>query len=175
LLVALAFTAGCGPRQPPVQEHPNPQDSRDTASSSHELSGKIFVTGSQPHTSVTLVPAEGRSRTLVGDLQAELARLSGAEVRVRGVENGKPPAGDFMVTNYDVTGIDGEVPKLGILTDAGGYLTLLGPDTLKLTNVPDALRSRTGAKVWVVGPAKGGKLEVQSYGILREAVRRKGG
>jgi len=158
LLLAGALAASCGPRQPPS----------DSALSSGELSGKVLVTGSQPHTTVTLVPDQGQGVTLVGDLQGELARLSGAEVRVRGAQRGNPPAGSFEVESYVVTGIDGEVPTVGILTATGDALTLVGTDTVELADVPDELRDRTGAKVWIVGPVAAGKLAVQSYGILRE-------
>jgi hypothetical protein len=136
--------------------------------SSQELSGKVFVTGSKPHTSVTLVPPGAQAVTLVGNLRRELARLSGAEVRVRGVEGGKAPAASFEVESYDVTRIDGEVPQVGVLAYVRGSLTLLGADTLALSNVPEDLRTHMGSKVWIVGPNENGKIVVQSYGILRE-------
>jgi hypothetical protein len=167
LLLVLSSVAGCGPPHPPGQEQPDRQDSAGIPT--QQLSGKVFVTGSEPHTAVTLVPLKGRGVTLVGSLQGELARLSGAEVRVYGIQSGNPPAGGFDVKSYDVTQVDGEVPRVGILTAVGGTLTLINADTVELTNVPEELRRRAGAKVWIVGDAEAGKLAVQSYGVLRES------
>jgi hypothetical protein len=167
LLLVVIGTTSCGPRQPPGQGEPD-RPKAAGAVQLDDLSGKVFVTGSEPHTAVTLLPAEGRGVTLVGDLAVELARLSGAEVRVRGAQTGKPPAGGFEVESYDVIKVDGEVPKVGILTAVGGAVTLVGSDTIELSNVPDQLRSQAGAKVWIVGQDQGGKLGVQSYGILRK-------
>jgi hypothetical protein len=138
---------------------------------SEVLTGQVFVTGSEPVISVTLVPSQGGGVTLVGSLQGELARLSGAEVRVYGAQSGNPPAGGFDVKSYDVTQVDGQVPRVGILTAAGGTLTLVGADTVELTNVPAELRSQAGAKAWIVGQVEAGKVAVQSYGILREGSR----
>jgi hypothetical protein len=170
LLLAVAVAVSCGPPQPPGRQQPDRQGGPDPTLSSRELSGKVFVTGSEPHTQVTLVPAEGRGVPLVGNLQGELARLSGAEVRVSGVRVATAPRDGFKVESYQVTSVDGEVPIVGILTAAvGGALTLVGTDTVELSNVPDELRTKTDAKVWIVGQSEAGKLAVQSFGVLREA------
>ena len=108
--------------------------------------------------------------TLVGDLQGELARLSGAKVRVHGFQRAKSPGG-FDVESYDVLEIDGEVPKVGILNLSAGTLLLAGRDTVELPDPPEELRNKAGAKVWIVGHPTGGKVVVQSYGIIREGGR----
>lgn len=173
-LLALTSLANCGPRQPAGQEQPGPQDSAvlgDWSGKLEQLSGKVFVTGAEPWTSITLVPTKGRGVTLVGDLEGELARLSGAEVRVHGLQRGEAPAGGFDVESYEVLEVDGEVPKVGTLRARDGTLMLAGRDTVQLANPPEELREKEGAKVWIVGAREGERLTVQSYGIIREAGR----
>lgn len=167
-VLAIALLVHCGPRQASRYEQPDPQDSIAEPKPVEQLSGKVFVTGSEPGTSVTLVRPQGRGVTLVGDLQGELARLSGAEVRVHGLQGEKSPAGGFDVESYDVLEIDGEVPKVGILKMNEGTILLTGQDTVGLSDPPDELRNKVGAKVWIVGHPTGGKVVVQSYGIIRE-------
>lgn len=134
------------------------------------MSGRVFVTGSKPDVSITLVPPQGPGVTVVGRLQPELGRLSGATVRVRGVPGGKPPSKILDVESYDVLEVDGEVPSVGtILTAQDGALRLAGRDTVELADPPEGLRQKEGAKVWIVGHPAGEKLAVQSYGIIREA------
>ena len=170
LLVGLGLLLGCGPRQPAGQDQPGPQDSAvlgDRSGVLEQLSGKVFVTGAEPWTSITLVPTKGRGVTLVGNLQGELRRLSGAAVRVVGARRGRP--GELDVESYDVLDVDGEVPKVGTLTVIDGTLMLAGRDTVQLAKPPGELREMEGAKVWIVGRPSGGGVAVQSYGIIREA------
>ena len=134
------------------------------------MSGRVFVTGSEPGVSVTLLPSQGSSVRLLGNLRSELARLSGATVRVRGVAAGKRPSKTFNVESYDVLEVDGEVPSVGtVLRAQDGALRLAGRDTVELADPPEGLRQKGGAKVWIVGRPVGEKLAVQSYGIIREA------
>ena len=169
-LLILTSLANCGPRQPAGGEQPGPQDSAvlgDRSGELEQLSGKVFVTGAEPWTSITLVPTRGRGVTLVGNLQGELRRLSGAAVRVIGARRGK--LGDLDVESYEVLEVDGEVPQVGTLRTRDGTLMLAGRDTVQLANPPEELREKEGAKVWIVGPREGERLTVQSYGIIREA------
>lgn len=118
-----------------------------------------------------IAQTKGRNVTLVGDLQGELARLSGAEVRVHGLQREKSSVGGFDVKRYDILEVDGEVPRVGTLRARDGILWLDGHDTVEVLAPPVDLRARDGAKVWIVGYPAGERLAVQSYGILREAGR----
>jgi hypothetical protein len=161
----------CG-RPHPGQEQPGLEDSADSpgrSRASEELTGKLFVTGNEPWTSVTLVPPEGKGITLVGGLEGELARLAGASVGVRGVRHDGPPVSALHVETYEVLEIDGEVPTVGVVTVKDGTIRLVGHDTIEVADPPERLRKSEGAKVWIVGQRAGDRLAVQSYGILREA------
>jgi hypothetical protein len=125
-------------------------------------------TGSEPLSGVTLMGDKGESTLIVGDLAPELRRLSGATVQVIGTEAERGPGKSLDVQDYEVLSIDGERPAVGILLHTKGGMSLAGRDTLELTSVPEALRGKAGAKVWIVGPRAGTKLQLQSFGILRE-------
>jgi hypothetical protein len=89
---------------------------------------------------------------------------------VRGVPGGGPRSRTLQVEGYELLEVDGEVPNVGtLLTAEDGALRLAGRDTMELADVPEDLRRRDGAKVWIVGHPSGGRLAVQSYGIIREA------
>jgi hypothetical protein len=75
------------------------------------------------------------------------------------------------VESYEVRSIDGEKPAVGTLAGTPAAVLLVGRDTVELTAVPEGLRGKNGAKVWVVGHRVGKSLEVQSFGIIRDASR----
>jgi hypothetical protein len=164
-LLLVSAATGCGSQGSAKSAEPAPQ------ASTAELSGKVFVTGSEPSTTVILVQKGGPSVNLLGELDPELRRLSGSTLRVRGARRGEPPAGGFEVESYQVLEVDGEVPEVGVLQESDGGLWLAGRDTVELASPPAALRQQPGAKVWIVGRRMGGKLGVQSYGIIREPAR----
>ena len=165
LTVVLSMLVGCGPRQ---QQGAAPEH---RSRSSEQLEGRVYVTGHEVSSGVTLVVEDGGSMTLVGDLEPELRRLSGATVRVNGTQADRGPGRSFEVQDYEVLSIDGEQPSVGILTQTQGATSLAGRDTVELASVPKGLRGKEGAKVWVVGPRNGRKLEVLSFGIIREPGR----
>lgn len=145
-----------------------------------EVTGRIVVAGAEPRAWVILVPADTGARAegglgdgggsrLVGPLERELRRLSGATVRVRGESVGEATRGRLEVRSYEVLSIDGQVPMVGILTLRGGEPWVFGADTVRLEGGPPELSALGGAKVWVVGPRRAGALEVQSYGVLAPA------
>jgi hypothetical protein len=134
-----------------------------------QMSGRVFVTGSEPDVSITLVPPQGPGVMLVGGLRGELGHLSGATVRVRGKLATASRPKTLTVDSYDVLEIDGEVPKVGTILVEGDALKLAGRDTVELANPPEELGRKAGAKVWIVGQPSGEKLVVQSYGLIREA------
>jgi hypothetical protein len=138
------------------------------AAGPERLTGRVVVTGSQPMTFTTLQMGEGRSVNLTGPLEAELRRLSGGVVTVMGVPSGRMPGGSFEVRDYEVTSIDGQRPEVGELSIRDGGVWLVGLDTVRLSPpVPDELRSRPGAKVWIIGIRSEDALRVQSYGVIR--------
>jgi hypothetical protein len=73
------------------------------------------------------------------------------------------------VEAYEVLEVDGEVPRVGILTVRASTISLAGLDTIALADPPEELRKNEGAKVWIVGYPRGERLAVLSYGILRKA------
>ena len=136
-------------------------------SNSAEYRGKVVITGSEQSTSVRLVGDSGNVE-LVGALQPELRRLSGAGVVARGSMQGSRPIQTLDVSDYEIADIDGEAPATGVLQSEQGRTLLAGRDTLELVEPPAALAEKTGAKVWVVGSRSGGRLTVQSFGIIRD-------
>ena len=72
------------------------------------------------------------------------------------------------MTAYEVMSINGQRPSVGILQELDGGFTITGADPVRLTGVPETLRRRVGAKVWVVGRPTDSGLQVQSYGVIRE-------
>ncbi len=131
------------------------------------LSGRVLITGTAQMESVTLQIDGGDAVNLSGVLLPELQRLSGAMVSVQGSRTAAGPREGFEATAYEVTSIDGQRPSVGILQELDGGFTIAGAETVRLAGVPDALRRRVGAKVWVVGRQTPSGLQVQSYGVIR--------
>ena len=134
------------------------------------LTGRVLITGTAHMESVTLQIDGGGAVNLSGVLLPELRRLTGAMVSVQGARTaaaGTPVEG-FEATTYEVTSIDGQRPSVGILQQLDGGFTITGVDSVRLTGVPEALRSQAGAKVWVVGRPTDSGLQVQSYGVIRD-------
>jgi hypothetical protein len=80
-----------------------------------------------------------------------------------------PPVQAIAATDYEIVSINGRRPVVGVLREQGGeYLVGEGQAAVRLTIVPDALKRRLGAKVWVVGSQAAGGLAVQSFGVIRD-------
>ena len=159
VLWILVLSLGCS--------QPGPRDPAPAISNSAEYRGKVVITGSEQSTSVRLVGDSGNME-LVGALQPELRRLSGAGLVARGSLQGSRQVQTLDVSDYEIADIDGEVPTTGILKTENGRMLLAGKDTLELVDPPAALVTKTGGKVWVVGPRSGSRLTVQSFGIIRD-------
>jgi hypothetical protein len=159
LLWILALSLGCS--------RPGLRDPAPAYSNAAEYRGKVIITGSEQSTSVRLVGDSGNVE-LVGALQPELRRLSGAGVVVRGSLQGSRPVQTLDVSDYEIADIDGEAPVTGVLQAEHGRTLLAGKDTLELVDPPATLVGKTGAKAWVVGSRSGSRLTVQSFGIIRE-------
>jgi hypothetical protein len=132
-----------------------------------EITGSITSTGTDGQRMLILRMDDGTSVGLVGELQVELAMLSGAVVTVRG--NDAPAAADrgLDVTEYEIVTVNGETPSVGMLERRGGEYWLVGDSDVHLTAVPAVLTQAVGAKIWVTGSSTAGLLRVQSFGIIR--------
>ncbi len=80
-----------------------------------EFTGPVTSAGIEGMRMVNLRAEDGTSVGLVGDLAAELARLSGAVVTVRGNEAPAPADRGLDVTEYEVVSVNGETPSVGVL------------------------------------------------------------
>lgn len=164
VIAMLGFTvAACGrsPRGmvPPVA-------SPDTAAR-----GVVRVVGAAPGSAVVLTSA-GRQVELGGPLAAELARLDGAVVAVRGAAGAPriPLGADgraIEVRSYVIDSIAGGVPVVGVLRRDGRRVAVGG---VPIAHPPAGLAELVGARVWVVGVrTPNGELEVQTFGVLAPA------
>jgi len=100
---------------------------------------------------------------LVGDLKAELERLSGAVLRVAGTLN---DGGSLGVSRYEILEIAGHVPVVGRVEVRGSEVVLVS-ETGETLNIQDTeeLEALDGAKVWVILDSKG---TVTGYGVIRK-------
>jgi hypothetical protein len=138
------------------------------ATSDTVVRGVVAVVGADPLAQVVL-GAGGRDVALVGSLRAELGTLHGAEVELSGRAVGNPqgmPPRAIEVARYEIVTIGGERPIVGTLEARADDLWLAGR---QLLGAPDELRRAVGAKVWVIGRTEGGRLLVQSYGVILAA------
>ncbi len=133
--------------------------------------GIVRSVGAMPLEQLVL-QSGGRSLAITGPLKDEVAQLEGAEVRVWGrpVANQPPtPPRALDVSGYEVVAVGGATPVVGILMSRDETMYLVtGADTLQLAVVPGMLRTKEGAKVWLVGSRDGNAFRVGSYGIIRE-------
>jgi hypothetical protein len=150
--------------------HPAPA-SESSTSDRQELSGVIVASGTEQFAITTLRREAQRPVRLVGELEGELRRLTGATVRVEGASTPSYGGDALDVRHYDVLLVDGQRPYVGEIITRGDALWLAALDTIRLTAVPEPLRAQARAKVWIIGPATpdGREVRVQSYGVIRPA------
>ncbi len=157
----------------PASEEPSATDPgamRAAPPQIERLQGRLFETGPDPMVGVTLQLEDGSSVNLIGDFESELHRLSGATVAVTGTRRtDHPTLGTFAVRRYEILSIEGVKPEVGIIESYETEWFLLIDDTpVALAEVPDDLKTRDGAKVWIIGERTQTRLRIQSYGIIRE-------
>lgn len=164
VLAVAAFVlaaAGCAGNAAPEGEPP-------AAAAADSVTGEVRRVGSTPFTR-TVVEGDTASITVTGPLESELARLSGARVRVVGeLGRGDGPGPALLAERYEILSVDGDEPRVGMLrheAGAGYRLQVEGGETVALRSVPPALGGVVGARVWVVLSDAGGVLR---YGVLRE-------
>lgn len=127
------------------------------------LRGTVRVTGSEPAVTFVVEDAAGRQTALEGD-PAVLRRLDGLEVAFRGEARGTAP---FRVQRAEVRGVGGVPAVDGVLARDDGRDVLVTRDGSRhvIARLPEGLRGRTGARVWLAGSLGG---EIDSFGIIAE-------
>jgi hypothetical protein len=157
LLLALVLAA-CARGSVPADAAPAAPGDTSPADS---LRGVVRITGSEPGVTFVVVDAAGRSTALDGD-RAVLERLSGLEVAFRGEARAGAP---FRVTRTEVRAANGVPAVDGVLARDNGRDVLLLRDGSRhvVARLPEALRGRTGSRVWLAGPLDG---NLDSFGII---------
>ena len=131
--------------------------------------GEVQLAGSDPAVMVTVRAEDGSWVNVVGALRPEISNLSGVVIAVRGA----PASGrDFEVEDYEIRSVQGGRPTVGILVERGREVWLDGDTSVRLIGVPVGLRSRIGAKVWILGRPVDGGLQPQTYGIISRSESR---
>jgi hypothetical protein len=113
------------------------------------------------NTQVLVRPDAGAEVRVEGPLAAEVRRLSGARVAVRGALRGDAVTAE----SYEVVSVDGQPVHLGVVerpASGGVFLRLADGARVELRG-PATAEFRTGQKVWVQGP---GSVSVQTFGIV---------
>lgn len=124
--------------------------------------GTLDRTGSEPGVTYVVVDDAGRVTILEGD-RALLQRLAGLEVAVWGTR----AVHAFHVAHVAVRA-DGGVPATdGVLAREDGRDVLVLRDGARrvVARLPEALRGRTGARVWLAGPLDG---DIASFGVIAD-------
>ena len=159
VLAHAAALAACGGSTP----DPGPGEDRDRTAV-----GTIRQTGAIPTPDTRLETAAG-AIVLVGPLAAELARVAGAEVLVRGsVASGADPP-TIRVSEYEIRDVDGLRPIVGMLEVRNGALVLRTEDGEEraITGTSERMLRAAGSRVWVT--TRGDGSGVVRWGILRPA------
>lgn len=133
------------------------------------VTGTVTRVGVPPADMLAIRPESGDPVRVEGSLVPEIQSLTGAVVAIYGTVTDGSPWKTVAAEAYDVVSVDGRRPYVGTLrvTDRGIWLD--GERTWELEGAGEALRSRNGAKVYIVGVMPGNKLIVQSYGIIRNS------
>lgn len=154
--VALAACGGSAPDS-------GPGDDRDRTAV-----GTIRQTGAIPIPDTRLETAEG-AIVLVGPLAAELARVAGAEVLVRGTVSAGADPPTIRVSDYEIRDVDGLRPFVGLLEERNGTLVLRTErgEERTLTGSSERMRRAAGSRVWVT--TRGDEGGVVRWGILLPA------
>jgi hypothetical protein len=126
------------------------------------LRGTLRITGSEPGVVFVLVDAAGAATVLHGD-RILLERLSGLEIAVRGTRE----PGSFRVHTLSVRAGSGVPAVDGVLARDGRRDVLVLDDgrRVPIARLPESLRGRVGARVWLTGPLDG---DIDSSGIITD-------
>ncbi|MEQ1690846.1 MAG: hypothetical protein ABMA00_06140 [Gemmatimonas sp.] len=168
-------------RRPRVGDSTTPADaslmpSAETAQSD-TARGVVRRVGPDPVSRLALFPVgsvDSAPLALDGAQLSELSAAEGLEVMIRGTRSADramdvAPGGAivFHVGHFKVRALDGIEAHDGILVDVAGRMileTASGTRTV-IVNLPAALRTKRGARVFLVGPLT---RAPQAFGVLRE-------
>lgn len=158
LLSCALVLAACA-REGPAPAKTEPATAPAAAADS--LRGTLRMTGSEPGVTYVVVDAAGRHTPLDGD-RALLRRLDGVEVVVEGEAASGAP---FRVARVAVRAAEGVAAVDGVLAREEGRDVLVMHDGTRrvIARLPEALRGRTGARVWLAGPLDG---DIDSFGVV---------
>lgn len=164
-----ASAPSAAPRDSVKPSAPTPTPTPTATPSETVLTGRV-MTGGLAAEPVTQLRVEGaKPTTLTGPLEPELRRLSAATVLVAGAPGAATPNATFAVSRYEVISINGSKPLVGSIVSRGADALLAsGADTLRLVSPPAELRTKVGAKVWIIGRRSSNDLAVQTFGVIRE-------
>jgi hypothetical protein len=162
VLAATLFLVAC------VSPQVEPPDTVPGVDAGDRVTGTVRIVGSAPlNVQVVLQPESGRAVRIAGPLTAEIEKLSGARIAVRGsVEAAPDPMVNrqVQVRSYEILSVDGQPVTMGTVEGHVNNWTLLrtaSGELVYLAGPPD--RFRTGQKVWIQGPAA---RIVQTYGVI---------
>jgi hypothetical protein len=161
LAATLLLVACAGP-------HAEPPDTIPGVDAGDRVTGIVRIVGSAPiNVQVVLQPESGRAIRIAGPLAAEIEKLSGAHIAVRGTMEAAPDpmvSRQVQVRSYEILSVDGQPVTMGTVEGHVNNWTLLRTaegELVYLAGPPD--RFRTGQKVWIQGPAA---RIVQTYGVI---------
>lgn len=162
--VLASVLAGCSgnasPRTMPVAGWGDPGP--------ESVSGTVRQVGNLPFARTLVDAADGEDAFVAGELESEIARLSGMQVRVTGsFTEGDQPGRYIEAASYEILGPEEDPRAVGILARDGDgfYLELFDGSQYRLSQVPSELEEAVGARIWVA--ADEGE-HVRGYGILKE-------
>ena len=114
-----------------------------------ELQGIVEADGTEGY-GVRLRLTDGTTVLLIGSETDRLARVVGADVRVRGTWDAPP---GLVVESFLVIAVDGRAASDGVLvqTDDGYALRLRDGSLHMLPALPEALMELIGARIWLTG------------------------
>lgn len=159
----------------PGAEKPLPLGERATGATrsaatqaAHEdtLRGTPAVVGTDRFNQVTLRPAGGGKAVVLAGAQARMVgRASGADVWVAGTRRSD---GQLEVSRFEVRAVDGVPAMDGTLEESAGQYYLATADGRRhlVNNVPAALRTHVGERVWMTGTLEKGPV---TFGVLGRA------
>jgi hypothetical protein len=174
------------PGVPPTTGDPAGESPPGEASTPDSLTGVVGTFGAEPLVHTVLLLGDGSSiplGTAGGELDPasdpdgplpELARLTGARVRVTGEADAfaAAPARGFAVIGYELLEVEGERPFTGRLVrggaaaGAGDRLESAGAPSRIVVGMPPGAPS-SGSRIWIVGTVREDTVFVQSFGVLR--------
>lgn len=133
----------------------------EVAAAADSMRGRVEVVGAEPATSVVLLDGAGGAVPLLGEVGA-LRSLAGLEVVVWGAGGGP---GGFRVARFAVRAHMGVSAVDGVLGREGDdwFLTTDDGERRPIPRLPEALRGRAGARVWIAGPL----AAPDAFGVIR--------